>query len=47
MVGLPGLVGVMDEGLQVAGYFFGLGIAMAFAFGMLFGIVGFVKRLLG
>jgi len=37
----------MDDGMQVALGFFGFTILMAFSFGLLFGFIRFMKRMLG
>lgn len=37
----------LDDGMTIAGGFFALTILMAFAFGLLFGFVRFMKRMLG
>jgi hypothetical protein len=37
----------LADGMQLAAGFFGLTILLAFAFGLLFGFVRFMKRMLG
>jgi len=37
----------VDDGMAIAGAFFALTLLMAFAMGLLFGFVRFMKRLLG
>ena len=36
-----------DDGMTIAGAFFALTLLMAFCFGLLFGFVRFMKRMLG
>lgn len=40
-------VASLDEGMQVALGFFAFTILMAFSFGLLFGFIRFMKRMLG